>query len=98
MDNFVDVRTDVGRTHKISQQLIGFVSRDTPLLILGQQACGVCKYKTIEEQDKDRHDEEERERQEKEERARAKRAAATVDVKRGAAGDGQRVEEERLQQ
>ena len=50
----IEVSTLQGRRLHLTQQTVGFVSRSTPLLLLGQQACKLCGYRTIEEQDKER--------------------------------------------
>ena len=47
----VEITTHHGMNHILHGQLVGFVARSTPLLILGQQACRLCGYKTIEMQD-----------------------------------------------
>ena len=48
------LHTRHGRCLHLAQQRVGFVNRSTPLLLLGQAACEVCGYRTIEQQDMDR--------------------------------------------
>ena len=48
------VRTDTGRYLTLTNTVVGFVRRATPLLILGKNTCGICGYRSIEEQDEDR--------------------------------------------
>ena len=45
--------TDQGRRFTLSQRLLGFVPRSTPLLILGRSTCQLCGYRTIEQQDQE---------------------------------------------
>ena len=52
----VRVMTDTGRHFTINRLHIGVVKRTTPLLILGKRTCALCGYKTIRQQDMDRHD------------------------------------------
>ena len=47
----IEINTVAGRVHVLTRQVIGFVRRSTPLLIVGQDGCRLCGYKTIEEQD-----------------------------------------------
>ena len=47
------VNTAQGRTLHLSEQTVGFVHRSSPLLLLGQSACKLCGYRTIEQQDAD---------------------------------------------
>ena len=49
----VVIRTKTGRVHRIMDQVVGFVPRSTSLLIVGQQACSLCGYKTIQQQDRE---------------------------------------------
>ena len=53
----VEVTTKAGRKFILTQADIGFVRRSTPLLILGKNTCMLCGYRTIKQQDSDRHDE-----------------------------------------
>ena len=52
----VRIVTKTGRTHVLTQQVIGFVKRSAPLLIIGQKGCTLCGYRTIEQQDADHED------------------------------------------
>ena len=49
----VDITTNSGRKLKLTQATIGFVSRSSPLLILGKRTCAIWGYKSFEQQDKD---------------------------------------------
>ena len=53
----LDIHTALGRRLRLNHQLVGFVQRSTPLVLLGQNACGLCGYRTIEQQDCDRNHE-----------------------------------------
>ena len=53
------IETNNGRCLHLTDQLVGFVPRSTPLMLLGQEACSLCGYRTIEQQDTDRTGEEE---------------------------------------
>ena len=71
----VRVMTDTGRMFTLNNLRIGIVKRTTPLLILGKKTCSLCGYKTIRQQDADRHDDDDNR---DDERARhAKKWAAT---------------------
>ena len=50
----IHVCTRNGRRITLSQQVVGFIRRSTPLLLLGQHTCTICGYRTIEQQDHDR--------------------------------------------
>ena len=50
----IEVVTRQGRRLYLAQQTVGFVPRSTALLLLGQSACTLCGYRTIEQQDEDR--------------------------------------------
>ena len=50
----ITLLTSNGIVITLSQQVVGFVQRNTPLLLLGQHTCSICGYRTIEEQDRDR--------------------------------------------
>ena len=52
------LRTDTGRYLTLTNAVVGFVRRTTPLLILRKRTCGVCGYRSIEEQDEDSLEEE----------------------------------------
>lgn len=47
----ITIETNSGVVHVMNQQVVGFVRRRTPLLIIGQEGCRLCGYKNIEEQD-----------------------------------------------
>ena len=47
----ISIVTKTGMQHLLTRQVVGFVRRSTPLLIIGQEGCKLCGYKTIEEQD-----------------------------------------------
>ena len=51
MRTTISITTRTGMQHVLTQQVVGFVRRSTPLLIIGQEGCKLCGYKTIEEQD-----------------------------------------------
>ena len=50
----IEISTLQGRRLHLTQQTVGFVNRSSPLLLLGQEACRLCGYRTIEEQDEAR--------------------------------------------
>ena len=55
----IAITTKTGRMHLLTRQVVGFVRRSTPLLIVGQEGCGLCGYKTIERQDEEHANREE---------------------------------------
>ena len=49
----IHVTTDSGRRFALTQRLVGFVKRQSPLLILGKATCAICGYKTTRQQDQE---------------------------------------------
>lgn len=49
----IAINTKAGRMHILTRQVVGFVRRSTPLLIVGQEGCRLCGYKNIEQQDEE---------------------------------------------
>ena len=49
----IHVISDSGRKFTLTQRLIGFVRRQSPLLIRGKTTCVICGYKTIRQQDRE---------------------------------------------